>query len=134
MGVTTPKRDCERCQSVGTIERGICQNCMAPDPGDRRFSLVATLDHHGIDQRTFLRRVDYDMLMRAINALAPVSRLLVCLVDIAGVSRDRASEMLNLTHVQGGELLDHGRLQLRRALWDQARRNGLAKELAAAQS
>lgn len=109
--------------------RGEQDGCAACAPNGDRFSLLAALDDEGIEPSAFLARIDYQLLRRALGRIPAVTRMLVCLVDIAGLDRDRAEEMLALTRPQGRELLARGRLQLRRALWEEAQRSGVVDTL-----
>lgn len=41
MAIRVIKRDCDRCNSVGAIEWGICQNCLAPEERAARAEVLA---------------------------------------------------------------------------------------------
>lgn len=128
MASTVPS-DCDNCTSAGSIENGICQVCLAEHEPAEDFSLLQTLSEHDIDPEAFLRRVDCETLRRALQDLRPTTRVLVSLIDVTGMNHRRAGELLGLTASQAKELLASGRRRFRRALWEEASRNGLAHEL-----
>lgn len=80
----------------------------------------------GNPEQEFLERLLREDLERAVDALPPVYRVVVLLVDVQGFSYQGVADLLGVPVGTVRSRLARGRGLLQRALWEHARDAGLA--------
>jgi RNA polymerase sigma-70 factor (ECF subfamily) len=77
-------------------------------------------------ERQFFNNVLGDAIMSAIEALPEAFRMTIILVNVEGLTYDEAAEALGVPPGTIRSRMKRGRTMLQKALWEQARDEGLA--------